>query len=463
MDKDRLSQREAEYREAVLNGPITPLIIKTCLPLVVYQTITLIFAIFDTAISAHLGEACVSAVAFISQITLLIGSISNGLAVGGSVIIASHYGAGNYEKMRQSISTFYFLCFLCSVPVLMIYPFSARLLFALGASETMIKTGMNYFRIDLLSKIVTFFNAVYLVIERTKGNTRRIMSLNIASLTIKLTLSLVFVYLLNYGLDSLAWASLLSKIFILVFGFIASRDNPLFSFRLENVNLKRDMLIPVFKTALPAMFEHVSLYAGKIIVNSMGIIYGDFAIGALGVSNNLGGIGVAPQLGLQEGGVSLLSQNYGAGNLPRCRKVFMRLLMVILVTTAFCFAFVLVFFHPLISLFSSGNDEFYRMIAETFRYEMLGFFPLGISSAVCALLYASRHTRATLIISFCRVFVLRVPVLYYLQHYTRFGSRSLGIVMLVSNGGTGLIAVVVALFVFFVIPHFRRKKAAEKV
>ena len=103
------------------------------------------------------------------------------------------------------------------------------------------------------------------------------------------------------------------------------------------------------------------------------------------------------------------------------------------------------------------------MIAETFRYEMLGFFPLGISSAVCALLYASRHTRATLIISFCRVFVLRVPVLYYLQHYTRFGSRSLGIVMLVSNGGTGLIAVVVALFVFFVIPHFRRKKAAEKV
>ena len=72
MDKDRLSQREAEYREAVLNGPITPLIIKTCLPLVVYQTITLIFAIFDTAISAHLGEACVSAVAFISQITLFI-------------------------------------------------------------------------------------------------------------------------------------------------------------------------------------------------------------------------------------------------------------------------------------------------------------------------------------------------------------------------------------------------------
>lgn len=458
MEKANLTEREAAYRQEVLSGPVVPIIIKTCLPLVVYQSITLIFAIFDTALSAHLGEECVSAVAYLSQITLLIGSIGNGLAVGSSIIVANHYGAGDYTRMQQSISTFYFICGFFSLLVALIFPFASGFLAFLRASPTIIETGLAYFRIDLLSRIISFFNAVYLVIERTKGNTRLIMILNIASLTIKLVMSVVFVFGFHVGLVSLAVASLFSKLFLLVYGIAASSGNELFSFHRKSVRLTKEMLLPVIRASLPAIFEQVSLYAGKIIVNSMGIIYGDLAVGALGVSNNLGGIGVAPQMGLQEGGVSLLSQNIGAKNFKRCREVFRKLLIILLFVTVFTFLFVVVFFTPLISLFSSGNSNFGRMIGDTFRYEMLGFFPLAVASAIFALLYATKHTRAALLISFCRVFVLRVPVLYYLQHYTGYGSRSLGIVMLVSNGGTGIVAVIVAVCVFILFPRFTGRK-----
>jgi Na+-driven multidrug efflux pump len=61
-----------------------------------------------------------------------------------------------------------------------------------------------------------------------------------------------------------------------------------------------------------------------------------------------------------------------------------------------------------------------------------------------AFLYGIGKTRLTLWINFSRVFVFRIPVLWFLQKFTDIGAKSVGIVMLVSNISVGVVAAVVA-------------------
>ena len=63
-----------------------------------------------------------------------------------------------------------------------------------------------------------------------------------------------------------------------------------------------------------------------------------------------------------------------------------------------------------------------------------------------ALLYGIGKTKLTLAINFCRVFVFRVPVLWFLQSFTSMGSLSVGVVMAVSNIATGVFALIIGVY-----------------
>ena len=104
----------------------------------------------------------------------------------------------------------------------------------------------------------------------------------------------------------------------------------------------------------------------------------------------------------------------------------------------------LIFLGPLSGLFAKGDAEFAGMIAEVYRLEALGAIPLGVNSAVLGMLYGFGKTKITLFMNFCRVFVFRIPVLWALQQFTTLGNVSVGIVMVVSNVCSGVLAAIIA-------------------
>ena len=106
----------------------------------------------------------------------------------------------------------------------------------------------------------------------------------------------------------------------------------------------------------------------------------------------------------------------------------------------------LIFLDQISWLFAGSDAEFGKMIASIYRYEALGAIPLGMNAAVMALLYGFGKPRITLFINFSRVFIFRVPVLWFLQQFTDYGSISVGIVMGVSNVSIGLTSIVIGIY-----------------
>ncbi len=461
MSEDKvLSEKDRKFREYVLGGDMWKVVITVCLPLAAYSGLLHIFKIIDTMMAAHIGTDAVSSIAYISQISFVISAIGGGLAIGAGMKISEAYGAGDYDLVRKRVSSVCFICFVISIPVLLLIPFTPQFLRLNGTPEELIEASGQYFAVELVNIAVSFFTTVYIAIERARGNTKLIMWINIVYLVIKSVLTALFVYVLNGTVVMIAAATLAANLAMLVMAAVNMlKKNSIFGFSAKQVSLRKKVIMPVINTSYPAVTEKAAFAYGKLIVNKMSTDYGTSVVGALGVSNNLGGITTQLQNGFQQGGASVISQNIGAGKNDRALDAFRKILVINVVLGVVFMSLTLIFLDPLSSLFAGRDEDFRLLIKEVYGYEALGAVTLGINAAVMALLYGFGYTKLTLVLNVLRVFVFRIPVLWFLQNFTGFGSESVGIVMLVSNVSVGICSAVAA---FFVIKRIRKRYGLAK-
>ena len=458
--KAELTERDRRYLERSLNGPVWKVVLSVGAPLALYQELAMIFTVMDTMMAAHISKESVSAVAYLAQVNLILTAVGGGLAVGAGIQLSRAYGEGDLELVRKRVSSLYALSLAAGLAMLaLILPFTVQFLRLAGTPEELIAVGSRYFMVQMFVMVFNFLNNVYIAVERARGNAKRIFVLNILVILVKLSLTAYFVYILRSGLVMVAVASLCSELAMFVFAlhFSLAGENA-FSFSAKAVTLQRRVTAPMVIQSLPVIAEKALFAFGKTIVNSMCTVYGAVMVGAMGVSNNLGGVTTNPQNGFQQGSSAIISQNFGAGKYDRVLRVFYATIAVNVLMSAVITGIEILNLDLLAGLFDSGSREFHRMITMVYRFEAYGAIPLGINAAVLALLYGLGKTKLTLVLNFSRVFLFRIPVFWFLQNYTDLGEASVGIVMMVSNISVTVMAVSVAAVV---IARFRKEYLAE--
>lgn len=446
-----VSQKDEEYRQYALTAPPMRVLLTVCAPLALYQALQSIFKILDALMASHISSNAVSAVSCLSQITLMITAIGGGLAIGGSIKISEAYGKGEYDLVCRRTATLYAMAVLVSLGVAAaLVPFAEPFLRLLNTPEELIATGAGYFRVEILCLVVNFFNTVYIAIERSRGHARKILMLNVGIISVKLGLSALFVYGMDGDVVMIAVATLASQLLLLAYAlFSMARDEGAFRFSSRNIHMKRETVMPIVGLAYPVSAEKMLFAAGKVIVNSMSGMYGELTVGALGISNNIGGLTTGWHSGMMDGASALISQNRGAGQYRRTLRLYACLLVTDVAIGAVGLALVSVGLPWLAQIFAHSKNQFdpvfQEMIVSIHRWEMLGYITLGINSATLALLLGYGYTKLTLALNVARVFIFRVPVLWALQRYTALGAEAVGLTMMISNICAGLSAIAVAL------------------
>lgn len=444
--KASLSRKDEKFREFSLNGSMGKVVLYVGFPLALYQSLNQLFKILDTMMASHISASAVSAVAYLSQINMMLSALGGGLAVGASIKVSEAYGAGDFVLVKKRVSTMFAMCGVLGMAILLVLvPAAPGFLRLMNTPEEFISDGTTYFRLELLGMVISFFNNVYIAIERARGNSRRILILNTGVIVVKLGLTAWFVYGIRGGINMISVATILSQSLLLTAAVVnMNQKGNAFGFSIRAISMKGEIVQPMLGLSFPVIVEKIAFAMGKVIVNSMSTVYGTWTVGALGISNNIGGITTNPQNGFQEGGSSIISQNLGAGKPKRALLAFRWVLFIDVVIGAVLMGASLLCLNQLSMLFAGDNAEFAEMIAEIYRYEAMGAVPLGVNAAVMALLYGFGRTKITLFMNFCRVFLFRVPVLWALQQFTELGNVSAGIVMAVSNIASGVLAAVVA-------------------
>lgn len=445
------SKKDEAFRDYALTAPPMKLLLSVCTPLALYQALQSVFKLIDSLMASHISSNAASAIAAIAQITAMISAIGSGLASGGSIKVSEAYGKGDYELVRKRVATVYTVAVAVSLLVVLVFvPFAGPFLRLLNTPEELISEGADYFRVDLISMVVSFLGNVYIAIEKSRGHTRRIMLLNIAVIAIKLSLSAYFVYVLDADSVMIAVATLISQSAVVLFAAVTMpRDEGAFRFSRKGVSLKKDVILPVLDVSYPLAAEKVFFNYGKVQVNSMSGVYGGHTVGALGISNNIGGLTTSAQNGMADGATALISQNRGAGKYSRTVKLFYALMLVNVVIGVAGLGIIRLALPWMANVFASSREtfdtEFRDMIVAIHEYEMLGYISLGMNSASNSLLLGYGHTKLAFVINVVRVFVYRIPVLWYLQHYTSMGYEAVGVTMFVSNLLIGITSVLIVI------------------
>ena len=435
---------ETEFREYSLSGNLYSLIIQVGTPLAVFALFNCLFSILDTMMASHLGTIDVSAVAYLNQLRMILNAIGSGLITGSMILINRAYGAGDNAKVSILMNTLIRLLMALSALFILMIPFVPDILRAISTPEEFIKEGTLYFRILLIASALNFINLVYINIEKTRGRTGVIMVINIASMIVKLGLSAFFIYALDKGITFIALATLITYALFAAYSLTHIFDKS--SIFYVNPRLifkgKKEYTKSLIGISYPVAIEDSTFSLGKVVVSSLAASYGAEMIGALGISNNMCGIASNFENGFSDASSAIVSQNYGAKKYDRAIKAYVANIVITFTVSLIALAFLFMLDEPLIRLFStsrSGLDaSFHDTISRIFLFDAFSCLGIALNGAGMDFLLGLGRTKITLVLNFVKIFVLRIPVLFILQHFISDGATALGIMMLISNVGVSI-------------------------
>lgn len=440
-----MNVKDAKRRDKILNGNLVSAIFAICMPLFIYNFFDTFYNFIDTIMVSNISAEGVSSVAAISQIKGLFGALGSGLAAGGGILIARAFGGNKIDEGKKIVNCLVSMGLVVALILWLCIPFANPILLFCGYPKELINIGTGYFIVQLISLSIVLFNSIFIAIQKAKGDTESIFFLNIMSMIIKLGLTATFVYI--FKVDStiyVAISTLISQLVLFIIFFIQiNSKNSLFKVNFFKLNFSKDLVKQILIISLPIFLGKFVFSFGKVSVNAMCKTYGVMVVGALSVSNSICGIATSPLNSFEEGGSTIVSQNLGNDNQKRAIKSFWYTLIIASITGLISYILIRFTFQPaLISLFSKTksidssitSDEFMNLIKSINDYDTLSIPALAINSAVLGVLYGFKKTKLTMIINISRVFLFRIPVLWYLQTFhPEMGAECAGISMGISN------------------------------
>ena len=433
--------QDEKIREDILRGNLWLVFIRISLPLVVFSLLNHIFKIFDSVIAATVGSVEVSAVLYIHQIKFVFDSVSAGLSVGGAILIARYYGAHEDRKAAEASGNLMLAAILLSVVLILLSAFSRLILALTSTPPDLVPLGTPFLQVGFLTSAFTCFNMVFFGIERAKGQSRRIMQLNLMVMVIKLFLSWLTVYVLGMNVIMLSVSTLIAQSMLALVAvlLLLDRGNPL-CLSFKTMRPVRGTLKSILSISMPIICERVAFSSGKVWMNSLSGQYGGLVVGALGVSNQVSGMVVIAANGFMDGNTTVMSQNLGYKSRSRVLGAFYRTFIINLIIGLAGMLIVTLCIDLLVMPFGAGDPAFLVKIKTILSYERYAFVSLTLTSAVFSLYYGLGLLRMVLIINFLRLFAFRIPLLLVLRDVYNVGYESVGIAMMVSNLLTGAAA-----------------------
>lgn len=451
----QLSEKSIKRRDFILNGNLWKVMLSLSAPLAMFAIFNYIGDIFDILIATNIGTSQIASVIFIDQIRGSIAAFGSGIAAAGIVIVGRHYGANELEEAKTTASTSFVLTIIVAVSLMIVFILLGKpIMMLLNAPKEIIDVSMGYFNIQMITTCFIAINAVFFGLEKAKGNTPKVFIINVMGMMVRLSLSSLFILVLNKGFIYMALGNLIAQGMITIIGLISmfNRRNP-FQIQFKSIRLNKHTIMPILTVAVPIFLGSMLFNVGKIFVNSMAAFYGTAAIAAFGVSMKIVSGGAQLASSLEETESLVISQNIGKKQLSRAIKSFFIALSYAIIIGVVVVALITVFQSQLVTLFSRSDDPtYYTMINQILKWEKFSAFTSVLIAIFAGFFNGFKRTRFTFIMNICRLYIFRIPILI-LFIALNIDYQSLGYVMFISNTSTALLGLSIALILLNKIKH----------
>lgn len=417
MSAMKSSMSESVPAQAMLHAPIGKTLWQMTWPMIFGVATLISFNVVDTFFISLLGTESLAAIGFTFPVTFTVISLTIGLGVGTSAVIAHHLGAGNEQQARQVAScAIYLSALLVGTLALFGYLFAEPIFTWLGAGEQTLPLIMSYMNLWFLGAVLLVIPMIGNSILRASGDTRT------PSLIMALggVLNAIFDPILIFGwgpvpalgMQGAALASILSwgaGFTLMMYWLIVKRR--LIDPWPVKWSVFRQASARLLRIGLPAAGSNMLTPLATGIVTALVATYGAPAVAGFGAGVRLESLALIIVLALSMTLPPFISQNFGAGKLDRVRQAYRIALFAVLGIQAIIYL-LLILLLPLIQTAFAREPAVAEVLAWFVWLMPLGYGVQGWIVLTNSAMNAMHQPIKGLWLSIARLFLFFVPLSY---------------------------------------------------
>lgn len=358
--------RAARFEMDMTTGALLPKVLLFSGPLILTGILQLLYNAADVVVVGQfVGHQALAAVGSTSSLINLLVNLFMGLSVGASVIIANAYGAGDLRSVRTGVHTAVTVAAIAGVVVGIIGVAAARpLLTLMGSPDDVINDATLYVQIYFMGMPANMLYNFGAAILRAVGDTRRpLYYLTVAGI-VNVILNLFLVIVCHLGVAGVAIATVTSQVISTVLVMICLlRSDGAIHLDIKELRINPSQLKDIFRIGLPAGLQGSLFSISNVLIQSSVNSFGSIAMAGNSAASNIEGFVYTSMNALHQADLTFASQNLGAKQYDRVRRVMWVCLGVV---TAIGLGMGLAFYAIGPTLIS-----FYNTDAEVIRYGML--------------------------------------------------------------------------------------------
>lgn len=343
----------------MINGSLGDKIIKYAIPLAITGVLQQLFNAADLAVVGQFsGKEAMAAVGSNAPVIGLLVNLFVGISLGSNVIIAKSIGQGNDENISKTVHTSVVMALLGGLFLTVLGQFLApEIVSMLDVPGDVSSLAVKYLRIYLAGMPVILLYNFEAAIFRSCGNTQTPLLALVVSGILNVALNLFFVLGMGMDVDGVATATVLSNLVSSAILFVALMKSDL-AIRINPRKLRiyKDVLGQILRIGIPAGVQGMIFSFANIIIQSKVNSLGTTIMAASSAAFNLEIFSYYIMNSFGQACTTFVGQNYGAGKGERCRKTLKLCLLQSLVSTAAASVLILLFSHPLLSIFNTDPD-----------------------------------------------------------------------------------------------------------
>ena len=309
----------------MLNGGLAGKLILFAIPLAFSSILQQLFNSADVAVVGRFaGDRALAAVGSCVALVGIFVNLNVGLAVGPNAVLATVIGQNKRKRINPMIHTIITFGIIMGILLMIAGMILARaVLEASGTPASVIDEALLYIRIYFLSIpfMVTYnFGSAIL---RSYGDTKRPMYYLMITGVVNIILNLILVIVFSLGVAGVAIATLIANILsaALVLIHLYRRDDE-FQFRFRKMKIERNDLKKILIIGIPAGIQGAIFSVSNVFIQSGVNSFGESAIAGSSLELNFEYFSYDIAVAFAQAAVTFTSQNFGAGNLKRCKKIF---------------------------------------------------------------------------------------------------------------------------------------------